>query len=132
MILTRYLYREIIGISVALLSILMLVFLSVRFIRYLTQATAGGLPGEFIFKLLGLKMLVVLTIILPLAFFLAILLALGRMYSEQEMTAIAACGVGLPFLVRKILWLALPVAVLAGEFEFGFYALGQSKIPAFG
>jgi lipopolysaccharide export system permease protein len=36
-------------------------------------------------------------LILPLAFFLAILLALGRLYKDNEITALAACGMGVPF-----------------------------------
>ena len=117
MLLTRYIYRDIVMSMFALLSILLLIFLSHRFIRYLAQASMGNLPSEFIYKLLGLKMLVVLGIIIPLAFFLAILTTLGRLYSDNEIAVMSACGVGLPFLLKRIsglsVFFAMLVAVLS-------------------
>jgi len=107
MIISRYFYREIIGSVFALLGILVLIYISHRFIRYLAEAASGGLPSEYIYQLLMLKLLSTLTVLIPLAFFLAILLTLGRMYSDQEMTALSACGIGLPFVLKKMLWLAV-------------------------
>ncbi len=116
MIFTRYLYREILVSIVGLVVILLLIFLSNRFIRYLAEASMGNLPSEFIFKLLGLKLLIVLGVILPLGFFLAILLSFGRLYVDNEMTAMSACGVGTGFFLKRIfllaLLIALPVAVI--------------------
>ncbi|MCP4695538.1 MAG: LPS export ABC transporter permease LptF [Gammaproteobacteria bacterium] len=111
MIITRYLYREITYTLLALTGILLLVFLSNRFIRFLAQASTGDLPSEFIYQLLALKLLAVLGSFLPLAFFLAILLSLGRLYVDNEMAAMGACGVGVPYVLRRIFVLSLGVAL---------------------
>lgn len=118
MIFTRYLYREILGTAAALLLLVVLIYLSQRFIQFLGEANSGGLPMEFMFKLLALKLLWVLIILVPLAFFLAILLVLGRLHAENEMVAMYACGVGLPFLLQRILGLALGVALGMGILSF--------------
>jgi lipopolysaccharide export system permease protein len=114
MILTRYLYREILIAMFGLVAVLLLIFLSHRFVRYLAEASLGNLPSEFIFKLIGLKFLVVLGVVLPLAFFLAILLSFGRLYVDNEMTAIAASGVGTGFFLQRALLLALVIALPVG------------------
>lgn len=97
LIISRYLSREIFYNLAALTGLLVLIYISHRFMHYLIQAASGALPAEFIFKLVGLKLLSDLMLILPLGFFLAILLALGRLYKDNEITALAACGIAVPF-----------------------------------
>lgn len=118
MIFSRYLYREIITTALALLLIIVLIYLSQRFIQFLAEAGTGQLPLEFVFKLLALKLLWVFVILIPLTFFLAILMSLGRLYSENEITAMFACGLGTPFLIQKIQQLAVVVAVVVGILSF--------------
>ncbi len=96
MIISRYLYREILYTLLALSTLLILIYISNRFIAYLVQASVGDLPIGFIFQLLGLKLLSGLILILPLSFFLATLLSLGRLYKDNEITAMAACGIPMP------------------------------------
>lgn len=116
MLLARYLTREILQTVFAILGVLLLIFLSHRFIRYLAQASMGHLSSEFLFQLMALKFFNVLGVILPLAFFLAVLLVLGRLYVENEITAMSACGVGLPFLLRRVTGLAVLLALVVGMF----------------
>jgi lipopolysaccharide export system permease protein len=52
-----------------------------------------------------------LTILVPLSFFLAIMLSLARLYHDSEMSAMMACGIGPVQLYRPLLLLGL---VLAG------------------
>ena len=52
--------------------------------------------------------------LVPIGLFLGIVLALGRLYHESEMTAMAACGVGPVSIYRPIvLFTALIVVLLA-------------------
>jgi len=97
LIITRYIIREISYTLIALMGLILLIYISHRFMVYLVQASVGNLPAEFIFQLLGLKLLSDLMLILPLGFFLAILLALGRLYKDNEITAMASCGIPVPF-----------------------------------
>lgn len=112
-IITRYLFREIIATLLALTILLVLIYISHRFMFYLVQAAAGQIPAEFILSLLGIKLLSDMMIILPLSFFLAILLALGRMYKDNEITALAACGIAVP--QHSILFLGLILSLIVGS-----------------
>jgi len=98
LIIRRYLFREILSTLLILITLLLIIYISHRFMIYLIQASAGSLPTDFIFQLLGLKLLSDLMLILPLGCFLAVLLALGRLYKDNEMTALAACGVSIPII----------------------------------
>ncbi len=111
MLITRYLYRDILTTIAALLLVLIAIYLSHRLILFLAAAGSGGLPVEFIFKLLILKLLWVLIILIPLTFFLAILLSLGRFYADNEITAMYACGIGVPYLLQRSTMLAFFIAI---------------------
>ncbi len=113
-ILDRYLLKEVLLHWAAVSLILWVVLISNRMARYLGQAAAGDLPGEIIFTLLGLKSVIYLVALLPLGLYLGILLALGRLYQDSEMAAMAACGVGTRQLYRPLLALGLVTALLLG------------------
>src|SRR5690606_17163977 len=53
-----------------------------------------------------------LTVVVPIGFFLAIMLTLGRLYHESEMAAIQSCGVGPSGLYRPISYLGLAITAL--------------------
>ena len=110
MIIDRYVIREISITLFAVTSVLLLIFLSNRYVQYLADASAGDLSSRVVLQLLALKTLSVTIIILPLALFLAVLLAIGRLYKDSEMTAMAACGVGMRRIYRGVLTLAMIVA----------------------
>ncbi|RKZ90624.1 MAG: LPS export ABC transporter permease LptF [Candidatus Parabeggiatoa sp. nov. 1] len=112
MIISRYIFREILYTLLAITALLLLIYISHRFMAYLVQASAGDLPATSIFQLLALKLLSDIMLILPLGFFLALLLALGRLYKDNEITAMAACGIGVP--VTSIISLGVMFAVVIG------------------
>ncbi len=128
MIITRHLYREILSTILALLSILVLIYISHRLIRYLTEAASGGLPSEYIYQLLSLKLIGVLTVLVPLAFFLAILLTLGRLYVDNEMTVLSACGVGLPFILNRLMYLSVLIGTFVAICSFILSPWAEQKI----
>lgn len=110
MIISRYLLREILLAVLAVSGVLYVIYVSNRLIRFFSDAESGGVPSEVIPHLLALKSLSNLTMLLPLAFFIAVLVALGRLYKDNEMLVLAACGVGADRLRRTILWLAFGFA----------------------
>lgn len=110
----RYLVRQILLALVAVALVLLFIFVSNRLVHYLAHAAAGQLPAGVIFELLALKTVKYLILLLPLAFYLAVLLVLGRMYKDSEMAALASCGVGPTRLYRPVLWVALPMALIQG------------------
>ncbi len=116
-VIDRYLSREIFQTLVGVILVLLLIFLSNRLVRYLADAAAGQLPADVIFTLVALKTVKYLILLLPLGLYLSVLLVLGRLYRDSEMTALAACGVGTMRLYRPVLLLALPLALAQGIFS---------------
>ncbi len=100
MLIFRYLAKEVFVTLVALTSILLLIFMSNQFVRYLNRAASGHIPGMIILKLMMLELPNLLGLLLPLGFYVALLLAYGRLYAESEMTVLQACGYG-PFQLLK-------------------------------
>jgi len=92
--------------------LLLLIFFSGTFARVLAEAAEGNYPAGALFSLFGLKAISSLMLVLPLSFFLSILLALGRLYRDNEMTALFACGFPPSRLLRTVTGLAFGVAVV--------------------
>ena len=111
--LDRYLLREVTWTFVAVTGVLLIVLLSNQFARVLGQAAANGFPADIVLTLIGLTTLQQLTVLVPIGLFLGIVLALGRLYHESEMTAMTACGVGPLRIYRPIALLAVVVAARA-------------------
>lgn len=117
-IIDRYLWREFVLYLVAVTSVLWLIFVATRFARYLAQAAVGNLPSDVIFTLLGYSSLGALSLLLPMGTFLAVMLALGRMNADNELTVIASCGVSNRRLVRNVLVFSGTVAMIVGLLSF--------------
>ena len=66
--------------------------------------------------------------IVPIGFFLAIMLALGRLYHESEMAAIQSCGVGPAGLFRPIALLGVVIAALL--VWLSFWAIPEASARA--
>lgn len=113
MILRRYLIREISQSFFAILVILVLIYVSDHFVRFLGEAAAGRIAAELIAKFIALKLATQIALLLPLAFYLAILLGFGRLYRDSEIVAMTASGLGPTKLLRMIVWFAVAVAVVA-------------------
>lgn len=90
----------------------MLILMSNRFALLLGDAAAGRLPREAVFALLGLASVNYFIVVIPVALFLAVMLALGRLYRDSEMTTLAACGVGPGEIYRPLMALAVVLAVV--------------------
>ncbi|MFU8895838.1 MAG: LPS export ABC transporter permease LptF [Gammaproteobacteria bacterium] len=109
-IIDRYLLREIFRTFVAVTAVLMLILLGDQFARGLARAAADRIPRDAVLKLMGLTSIEYLSLMLPAAFFFAVMLTLGRLYRDSEMAALNACGVGAGRLLRPLLWAAVLVA----------------------
>lgn len=112
MIIFRYLAKEVFLTLIALTAILMLIFLSNQFVQYLNRAASGSIPGVIIMKLMMLEMPNLMGLLLPLGFYIALLLAYGRLYAESEMTVMVACGYGPKQLLKHSFIMATVVSVL--------------------
>jgi lipopolysaccharide export system permease protein len=111
-IIFRYLAKEVFLTLIALTAILMLIFLSNQFVQYLNRAASGNIPGVIIMKLMMLEMPNLIGLLLPLGFYIAVLLAYGRLYAESEMTVMVACGYGPKQLLKHSFIMASVVAAI--------------------
>jgi lipopolysaccharide export system permease protein len=116
-ILQRYVFRETLQTWLVVTVVLLLILVTNQFAAVLGDAAANKLPRGAILQVLGLTTVQYLTILIPVGFFLAIMLALARLYHDSEMAAMMSCGVGPAQLYRAVLTLggvlAVVVAVLA-------------------
>ncbi|MGR4066746.1 LPS export ABC transporter permease LptF [Billgrantia sp. C5P2] len=114
MIIFRYLTREILLTMAAVAGVLLLVIMGSRFIRYFTDAAEGDIPATILGSLMLYHLPGFLELILPLAFFLGILLAYGQLYLNSEITVLVACGTSPARLFQISLVPATLLAVAVG------------------
>ncbi|WP_222867992.1 LPS export ABC transporter permease LptF [Saccharophagus sp. K07] len=116
-IIFRYLAKEVLASMLAVSAVLLLIIMSGRFVRYLADAAAGKLDAQVLLTLMGYRLPSFLELILPLGFFIGILLAYGRLYVDSEMTVLSACGMSERRLVGYTLatgsFVAVIVAILS-------------------
>ncbi|SDL25175.1 lipopolysaccharide export system permease protein [Modicisalibacter muralis] len=112
LIIFRYLTREILVTMAAVAGVLLLVIMGSRFIRYFSSAAEGDFPASILGTLMLYHMPGFLELILPLAFFLGILLAYGQLYLNSEITVLVACGTSPNRLLRVTMLPAVLVSLL--------------------
>jgi lipopolysaccharide export system permease protein len=117
-IIERYIFREVLQAWVGVTGVLLIILLSNQLAAVLSRAASGGFSGSIVLVLLWLTSLQQLLVLVPIGLFLAIMLALGRLYHESELTAMQACGLGNRALLRPVLILAVAAAGLLAWLAF--------------
>ena len=112
MILRRYMTQQVAANTAIELLFLMALMLGGRLIRYFGIAAEGRLDVGLLFAIIGYNIPTFLELILPLSFFIALMLVLGRMYVEQEMSVLFASGISRGRLTR------LMIPLITGLFVF--------------
>ncbi|MGE6391005.1 LPS export ABC transporter permease LptF [Psychrobacter pacificensis] len=105
--------RQVASTTALVLGFLVVMMLGGRLIRYFGIAAEGRLDISLLFTIIGYNLPYFLELILPLAFFIALMLVFGRLYVDQEMAVINASGVSRGRLAR--LMTPLIVALFVGE-----------------
>ncbi|MGD9036369.1 MAG: LPS export ABC transporter permease LptF [Syntrophobacterales bacterium] len=136
MIIDRYLIGEISKPLIVICTILVVIFASYEAAQYLAAAAAGLLSGKTVVYLILLKVAIGLEVLLPTTLYFSVVVALGRMYTDSEITALSACGVSIARVVRAVFFVALPLAVLVASlslyvrpwaYEKGYLLKAQAK-----
>lgn len=128
-ILRRYLFREI-GITFAgVFLLVVMIFISLRMVDYLAQAAAGRLPVGAVLSLVGLVIVSYLAGLIPICLLPAIMLSMGRMQRDNEITAMAGAGIGGRFLHRNVAAFAsvFVFAVASCSLFFGPWATREMR-----
>jgi lipopolysaccharide export system permease protein len=74
--------------------VLLVIAVAIIFVELMADMSTGIFSGVFILQLVILKIIGKLVILLPAALYVSILLALGRLYSDSEIVAMWAGGIG--------------------------------------
>ncbi|MCW5636035.1 MAG: LPS export ABC transporter permease LptF [Rubrivivax sp.] len=96
----------------ATLVVILTIVLTMFLIRTIGQAASGAIAPRDVVLLLGYVALGHLPTMLALSLFVAVVLALGRMYRDSEMSVWFACGVGLARFVKPVLRTVWPVLLV--------------------
>jgi len=128
MIITRYISRQILQSTMAISLILVIVVAVGRLLNYLAKASKGEVDPNLLLQVIGYKMPDFLQLILPLALLLGILLALGRLYADSEMTVLIASGMSQLRLLGIIMVGTLVVAVMVAGLSLQLAPLGSRKV----
>lgn len=124
----RYLAKEVLTVMAAVCVALLLITMSSRFVKYLAQAASGDLAGDVLFTIMAYRIPGFLELILPLALFIGILLAYGRLYVESEMVVLSACGTSQNRLLAYTIGIAGVVALLVGAVSLYISPWGAEKV----
>lgn len=128
MIIFRYLAKEVLLVMVAVSAALLLIIMSSRFVKYLAQAASGDLASNVLFSIMLYRVPGFLELILPLALFLGILLAYGRLYVESEMVVLSACGFSPNRLLVFTLLTCGAVTLLVGLVSLWLSPTGAARV----
>jgi len=95
MIISRYLAKEVFGTLLAVTFVLLLILISQQWVRYLSFAASGKIPADILLQIAGFEIPNLLAILLPLGLFLGIILSYGRLYADNELRVLHACGLSI-------------------------------------
>lgn len=116
-IVDRYLLAEIAKVFAAIIVTLLLVTVSVLFLRTLEQVNVGALTSAAALRFLAMHVLGDMASLLPPAFFIAVLVTLGRLARDSELIALGACGLGPVRIYRALLGFAVPLSLVTAWFS---------------
>ena len=112
-VLDRMIVKDLLKTVLAVLSVIVIIIVSRKFIKVLAKAIEGNLANETILSILGLNTVVAISAFLPASIFIAILMVIGRMYRDQEMAAVASAGGGAFVIYKSVYMLIFPLFFIA-------------------
>lgn len=117
-IVDQYLLRELIANFLGAALILMLIVVGTAVADLLAKIARGRIPADLLFTLIALRSVDALTVLLPLAAFLGVLLAYGRLWRDSEMAVLQSSGLDLGGLARPLILWVVPTMILLGTISF--------------
>ena len=117
-IIDRYLFRELAVTFLAVAAVLLLISMGETLIAVLNQVSRGRVPADLLVAMIGLRAIDSLNVLLPLAIFLGVLLAFGRLYRDSEMAVLSTSGLRITGLLRPLALFVVPLALLLGLIGF--------------
>jgi len=112
-IITRYLIREILKSSSATVLILFLILMGNALGQILSSIADGEVPRQALLPVLLSNMVNLFSLLLPIGFFLGIVFAFGRLYKDNEIVVMNACGMGQRQFYRPVIIILIPLVIFS-------------------
>ncbi len=114
----------------AIASIVLVISMGWRFSGYLNQAAEGTLTKDILLLIMVYRLPGFLELIIPISFFLAIMLAYGRFYADSEMIVLESFGMSPARLLMITLMLALVVMFFTAALSLWLKPSGEEQAEA--
>ncbi|ANF82774.1 LPS export ABC transporter permease LptF [Acinetobacter sp. NCu2D-2] len=130
MIIRRYLVKQVVSTSLVVIALLTLIMMGGRLIKYFGMAAQGRLDAGILFSIIGYRLPEFLTLILPLGFFIGLMLVFGRLYVDHEMAVLNGSGVSRHKLARLLIPMTLVFVVVQGVLMIWVSSWGLRQFDA--
>ena len=107
MIINRSFISEVLRTTLAVTFVIVSIFLVMRVMGFLSQAAEGLIPISGVLCLAVLKMVAYLDVMIPLMFYIALLMVLNRWYTDKEIAVLASAGIGITHFLKPLAVLIL-------------------------
>jgi len=91
-IIVRYLNREVFNTMLVITAVLLAIFICNQFVRYLGDAAVGRMTARSVLQMMTIQVPLLSGFMLPLGYYLGVLVSYGRLYALNEMTALFSLG----------------------------------------
>ena len=113
-IIERYIARELLRPFTVVSVTFMGLYGSFISARLLSEGVTNTLGVAVMVKLLLLKTLIALEVVMPIAIYIAIVMALSRLHRDQEIVVLRSAGVSEHRLIYAVLLIVIPVGIISG------------------
>lgn len=118
MILSKYIFKEIVKTQLICFVVLFSVFMCQTIIKLLSKASAGTMPVDVVSEMVLYSMPAVGFILLPLTLYVGIIVALSRMSSDSEMVVMKCTGLSSASFMKIALIIAAITAAVTSYNSF--------------
>ena len=112
MIIQRYLLREIFQSFIGTLLVLLLIIVGNTFVRLLGNVSSGNLPVDLLGKMVLMGSINGAIQLIPVALLIGMMLAFGRLYRDNEISALHSAGLGPKQFYKGIFLFVFPLTLL--------------------
>lgn len=118
MIIFRYFAKEVYVTVFSVTLVLVFIFLADQVARYLGRAASGDIPLSVVLGLISIELPYLLGLLLPLGFYLGVLIVCGRWYADHEMVVLFSSGMSRLHLAKMTIYLGIGVCTLVAFLMF--------------
>ena len=127
LLIERHITRQFAESVFAVAVVLLLVTLGALFADLIGEIAKGKVPAGLLLSQLGLRSVRFITLVMPLALFLGLLISIGRMYAESEMAVLASVGLGPQRLWKPLALVTAPIILVVALASLWLAPLSANK-----